>query len=176
MTDGNSASLGIDRRRRPHDRVGPIVFADETARAQLLRGRVATLRPDRRTVGETHARWARTGTKQADVVIREAGVVDPTDTEALAPSRELSGFETVADWQAALRELHGDLPDRAYLYDVVLLDAEPGVDTTDEYGYDNAGEWECACGETFVVTRKTGPMTLAFECPDHPPEVRYADD
>lgn len=101
-------------------RTGPIVFADETARAQLLSGEVVTFRKAQRTTGETHARWKRTGKKKADVLVEEIGAVDPHLEDALNEFREQSGFESVDAWRAAMAELNGDIPEKGYLYRVTL--------------------------------------------------------
>lgn len=102
------------------NRVGPIIFADETARTQLLdEGEVITFRASQRTTGDTHARWERTGSKQCDVHVTEVGQVNPTP-EALRPYRPLSGFETVEAWRDAIADLNGDVPDGGYLYRATL--------------------------------------------------------
>lgn len=126
-----------------------------------------TFRGRRRTVGETHARWERTGGKRADVVVRELEQVDPGDGQALLPYRELSGFAAVEEWQAAIKELHGGL-EPGWLYDVVVVGTEDDVERHGELGYEHAGVWECGCGERFVVTDRLQPMRFAVECPDHP--------
>lgn len=95
------------------DHVGPIVFANETARSQLVDyGEVVTFRSDDRTVGETW--WTekhpmKGGTKEGDVEVERIGQRDPSKAEDLAPYVDLSGFESVWDWQAAIEDLHGGL-------------------------------------------------------------------
>lgn len=168
MSESDPQTQPPEPRRRPDNRVGPVLFADETARSQLLTGRVFTFRTDRRTVGETHARWSRNSEKKADVVIRERAYVDPSDPQALLPYRELSGFAAVEEWQSAIKDIHDGFPEGGWVYDVVLLDTEPEVESTDQWGYDAAGVWECSCGEEFIVTEKPQPLQLALECPDHP--------
>ncbi|WP_248910550.1 hypothetical protein [Halocatena marina] len=109
MTHSNSAGT-----------VGPIIFADTTARRQLLQeGEVVTLRKTTRTTGETWWRESRLGPKQGDVLVTEIGTVDPKQEESLAEYRELSGFESVRKWQAAIQKLNGSLPDTGHLYRVV---------------------------------------------------------
>jgi len=54
--------------------------------------------------------------KEGDVRVEEIGPADPfNDGEKLRMYRELSGFETVLDWQKAIQALNGDL-DSDYLY------------------------------------------------------------
>lgn len=102
---------------------GPIIFADETARRQLLENeQVATFRREQRTTGSTWFRYSRTGTKQGDATVDEIGPVD-VDPDDLRRWRPLSGFETVDDWIDAIAGLNGDV-DGGYLY-LVRLD---GVD------------------------------------------------
>lgn len=99
--------------------VGPIIFADETARGQLLdAGEVVTFRKSPRTTGDTWWRESRLGPKQGDVEVTIIDEVDPTDSEALAEYRKLSGFESVAAWQDAIQSLNGSLPTTGYLYHV----------------------------------------------------------
>jgi len=175
MSDGQPHSQSQPQpptpRRRPDDRVGPVLFTDETARSQLLTGRVFTFRPDRRTIGETHARWERTGSKKADVVIRERKYLNPADPQALLPYQKLSGFTSVEEWQQAIKDLHGELPRDGWIYDVVLMDTEPEVNRGDEYGYENAGVWECKCGIEIIVTEKTQPLQITLECPNHDEDI-----
>ena len=101
--------------------VGPIIFADPTARSQLLdEGQAVTFRQTQRTTGETHARWERLGKAQADVRVEEIAVVEPTK-ESLRPYREASGFETVEKWIDAIGELNGGVPQQGHLYRATLL-------------------------------------------------------
>lgn len=97
--------------------VGPIIFADETARSQLVEhGEVVTFRQTKRTTGDTWWRTSRTGEKEGDVTVEEIKAVDPFhDGDELREYRELSGFETVLDWQKAIQSLNGGL-DSGYLY------------------------------------------------------------
>lgn len=99
--------------------VGPIIFADETARAQLqTHGEVITFRLTDRTTGDTWWRKSRLGTKEGDVHVEEIGRVDPRDPESLQPYRTKSGFESVEAWQQAIRSLNGSLPAAGRLYHV----------------------------------------------------------
>lgn len=101
--------------------VGPIIFSDGTAREQLLSdGEVVTFRKSSRTTGDTWWRESRLGPKQGDVMVEEIGEANPWRTEELAPYRELSGFESVEDWQQAIRNLNGSLPRNGFLYRVTL--------------------------------------------------------
>lgn len=97
---------------------GPILFADETARAQLVEdGEAVTFRASERTTGDTWWRETRTGTKQGDVRVEKIGPADPSDPDDLHEHRPLSGFETVEEWQAAIQELNGELSE-GFLYRV----------------------------------------------------------
>lgn len=101
------------------DTVGPIIFSDKIARKQLVeQGEVVTFRKTDRTTGETWWRETRCGTKEGDVLVEEIGEVDPANTEDLKPHRPLSGFQSVREWQEAIQELNGELPDRGHLYRV----------------------------------------------------------
>lgn len=96
--------------------VGPIIFADETARDQLLEtGEVVTFRTSRRTTGDTWWRKSRTGPKEGDVHVEEIGPVDPSIKEELEPYGPLSGFQSVSDWQFAISALNDELSN-GYLY------------------------------------------------------------
>lgn len=102
--------------------VGPIVFADEIARAQLTEhGEVVTFRASERTTGDTWWRESRTGPKEGDCRVVHIGPADPTDADALESYRELSGFATVGDWQNAIQELNGTMGD-GHLYRVTALE------------------------------------------------------
>lgn len=113
--------------------VGPIIFADETARQQLLtNGEVVTFRKSQRTVGNTWWRQSRTGEKCGDVVVEEIGQVSPweyddrnstTDKHGLRLEdyAHLSGFDSVEDWRTAIYDLN-DGTCEGYLYRVVTSD------------------------------------------------------
>lgn len=104
--------------------VGPIIFADGTARSQLLEDQeVVTFRKSSRTTGDTWWRQSRLGPKEGDVEVEEIGQVSPLDRDQLEEYRELSGFETVEAWQQAIRELNGSLPSSGFLYRVTHRDA-----------------------------------------------------
>lgn len=97
---------------------GPILFADETARTQLVEyGETVTFRSAERTTGDTWWRESRTGLKQGDVHVAEIEAVDPGKPDELEPYAPLSGFASVEEWQAAIRELNGELSD-GFLYRV----------------------------------------------------------
>lgn len=99
--------------------VGPIIFGDKTARKQLLEyDEVVTFRKRSRTTGDTWWRESRLGPKQGDVVVEEIGKINPRERETLEKFQDLSGFENVAAWQAAIKELNGSLPASGYLYRV----------------------------------------------------------
>lgn len=105
------------------DTVGPIIFADETARSQLRDyGEVVTFRESERTTGETWWRESRLGTKEGDVTVEEIGLVDPSNNGELEPHQSLSGFASVNDWQQAIRNLNGELPNHGRLYRVKKRD------------------------------------------------------
>lgn len=100
--------------------VGPIIFADMTARTQLLaENEVVTFRKSSRTTGDTWWRESRLGPKQGDVVVTEIEEVDPRNKSELSEYRELSGFESVEAWQQAIQTLNGSLPPEGYLYHVI---------------------------------------------------------
>jgi hypothetical protein len=109
------------------ERVGPIIFAHETAREQLTTaGSVVTFRRNHRTGGETWWRASRTGPKQGDVTVTELRSVSLT-ADALRPYRAESGFESVTAWKEAIRELNGRLPDSGYLYRATKHSAQDGA-------------------------------------------------
>lgn len=97
--------------------VGPIIFSHPTARQQLLdEHEVVTFRTSKRTTGETWWRESRTGPKQGDATVEYLHEVDPRVAMDLEPHADLSGFNSVRDWQTAIREIHGGLPNRGHLY------------------------------------------------------------
>lgn len=101
--------------------VGPIIFADETARQQLEEvGEVVTFRKSERTTGDTWWRKSRLGPKEGDVQVNELEKVNPQRSEDLEPHRKLSGFSSVTAWQRAIRTVNGSLPDEGVLYHVTL--------------------------------------------------------
>jgi len=103
--------------------VGPIIFADETARKQLREhGEVVSFRKTTRTTGETWWRESRLGTKEGNVTVEEIDAVDPTKLSDLEPYQELSGFESVHAWQQAIITLNGGLPNHGRLYHVKTRD------------------------------------------------------
>ena len=100
---------------------GPIIFANETARSQLVdEGEVITFRRDKRTIGETWWRRSRTGPKQGDVVVEYVGEADPSDADQLEPYVTLSGFASAHEWQSAIEILSGGL-EPGHLYRVRSL-------------------------------------------------------
>lgn len=113
MTDGSSDTGS--------SRVGPIIFANEYARGQLLdHGEVITFRGDR-TVGKTW--WTdEYGTcKNGDCTVEQIGEVAPT-TDALDGYQPLSGFPTTSDWIDAIAELHGETTETGFIYRVTDRD------------------------------------------------------
>jgi len=84
--------------------VGPVIFSDAIAREQLTKeGEVVTFRTSERTTGSTWWRESRTGPKQGDCHIEKIGSVDAADDSDLAPYRDRSGFDSVAEWQSLQR-------------------------------------------------------------------------
>lgn len=107
--------------------VGPIIFANETARQQLVEeGEVITFRKNTRTTGETWWRESRTGPKRGDVLVEWEKDVCPHGTGmALDPYVELSGFNSVHHWQQAIRAENGGMPAEGELYRVTELYNQP---------------------------------------------------
>jgi hypothetical protein len=107
MTDATTESAHI----------GPIIFANESARSQLVdHGEVITFRGER-TTGETW--WTdEYGTpKNGDCTVERIAAVEPTPT-ALARYQSLSGFPSTSAWIDAIADLHGPTTDTGYLYRV----------------------------------------------------------
>lgn len=99
--------------------VGPIIFANSTARNQLQdHGTVVTFRASDRTTGDTWWRKSRLGTKEGDVTVKQIAVVNPSVDKELEPYVSLSGFGSVQEWQQTIRELHGSIPCKGRLYRV----------------------------------------------------------
>ncbi len=95
--------------------VGPIIFANDIARAQLEEhGEVTTFRTSDRTTGDTWWRTSRTGPKEGDVHVEQVAEVDPA-TDDLAEYWELSGFDSVEHWREAIQDVHGSL-ETGYVY------------------------------------------------------------
>jgi len=104
--------------------VGPIIFANETARGQLVNhGEVVTFRKSQRTTGKTWWRESRLGEKKGDVLVEEIGSRPPLGSE-LFPYVELSGFDSVGDWQDAIESVNGCMPESGYLYRATLIGGE----------------------------------------------------
>lgn len=102
-------------------RVGPIIFADETARAYLeSEGTVVTVRLSARTTGETHVRYQRTGRKQYDVVVEPLGYyTGRLFYNKLAEWAPESGFGSWGEWLDAIEELNGTTdPGEGWFYRV----------------------------------------------------------
>lgn len=101
--------------------VGPIIFANHTARNQLVdEGEVVTFRSNPRTTGDTWWRESRLGPKEGDVRVTKIAEVDPMNTETIAEYCELSGFGSVEDWQNAIQSINGTTPNSGYLYRVTV--------------------------------------------------------
>ena len=99
-------------------RVGPITFADETARNQLLEsGVVTTFRAEERTTGDTWWREHRTGPKRGEVHVEHVANLVPT-VDALEEFRAESGFATAADWRAAIADMNNGWRGMGHIYRV----------------------------------------------------------
>ena len=97
--------------------VGPIIFANEFARGQLLaHGEVVTFR-DERTTGETWWTGEYGTAKNDDCTVERIGAVEPT-TQALDRYQSLSGFPSTTAWSDAIDALHGATTESGYLYHV----------------------------------------------------------
>ena len=99
-------------------RVGPIIFAHETARNQLLEnGVVTTFRAEERTTGDTWWRDHRTGPKRGEVHVEHVAKLVPTE-DALEEFRTESEFATTADWRAAITDLNNGWTGMGHIYRV----------------------------------------------------------
>lgn len=110
-----------DASERENGHVGPIIFANEFARRQLVdHGEVITFRGDR-TVGETW--WTdEYGTKRNGYcTVERIEAIEPTQTN-LAQYHELSGFPSTVLWMDAIDDLHDD--GAGYLYRVTERDPD----------------------------------------------------
>lgn len=103
--------------------VGPIIFANEFARGQLVEhGEVVTFRGER-TVGETWWTDEYGTSKNGDCTVERIGEAEPT-TDALDSHLSLSGFPSTAAWIDAISELHGSTTETGYLYRVTERDPD----------------------------------------------------
>lgn len=104
------------------NRVGPVIFSNARARERLEdHGSVVTFRTSDRTTGDTHVRYNRTGAKQYDCTIRKLTRVNEGQLfQRLAEYHQQAGFDSAEDWLDAIQDLHGHVPDKGYLYRVVL--------------------------------------------------------
>jgi len=104
--------------------VGPIIFANETARTQLVEhGEVITFRKNERTTGKTWWRESRTGMKCGDVLVEKIRVVNPSNPSDLSAAVDLSGFPSVQEWQSAIKLLNGgEMPEIGILYRARSID------------------------------------------------------
>lgn len=106
--------------------VGPIIFANRTARGQLLnKGEVVSFRASDRTTGETWWRRSRTGEKMGDVRVEQIGGVTP-DADSLSPYQDKSGFQSTEKWIDAIEDENGQLPDTGFLYRVRATEGQCG--------------------------------------------------
>jgi hypothetical protein len=144
------------------DHVGPIVFADETARRQLQQhGEAVTFRAAERTTGATWWRKSRTGVKMGDCTVTYIEPVDPSVRADLNEYQQLSGFDDVRSWQAAIKALNDGLTP-GHLY---------RVETDDRWA-------ECgACNEYSPDVTAYGRGDVAcYRCPDCAPAPADATD
>jgi hypothetical protein len=102
-----------------NNHVGPIIFGNPTARAQLLdEGEVYTFRTRDRTTGDTWARASRTGEKLVNVTVEQVGSIEDPNADALRDEwATQSGFGTVERWWNAIEDVHGP-PETGYVYHV----------------------------------------------------------
>lgn len=101
--------------------VGPIIFANDSARAQLVEhGKVITFRGDR-TTGDTWWTDEYGTAKDGDCTVEQLGEITPT-TDALDRYQPLSGFQTTSEWRDAIEALHGSTTEIGYLYRVTERD------------------------------------------------------
>lgn len=108
-------------------RTGPIVFANRTARSQLLNhGEVISFRKRDRTTGETWWRKSRTGEKIGDVTVEPIEKDIKPTSDALKQHRELSGFEMVEQWIKAIEDENSGLPESGHLYRVTADEGKCG--------------------------------------------------
>lgn len=101
--------------------VGPIIFADETARTQLLEhGDVVTFRASQRTTGDTWWRTSRTGPKEGDCHVAELGPANPAvPCDRMEQHAHLSGFDSLEAWVDAIDDLNGSVSE-GWLYRVTV--------------------------------------------------------
>jgi hypothetical protein len=101
---------------------GPIIFADDIARSQLVEtGEAVTFRARDRTTGETWWRESRTGPKRGDCTVRKIEEVVFAETrDPLFEHVERSGFASVDNWMAAIATLDDGVPDAGWLFEVTL--------------------------------------------------------
>lgn len=101
---------------------GPVIFSDETARAQLQEhAEVVTFRTSYRTTGTTWWRKSRTGVKQGNCRITLLhSDVEMSDDDTFRAFVDLSGFDSVSAWQSRIEELN-DGADTGHLYYVTTL-------------------------------------------------------
>ncbi len=101
---------------------GPVIFSDETARAQLQEhGEVVTFRTSYRTTGTTWWRKSRTGVKQGNcrITLLKSDVA-MSETNIFDAFVEYSGFDSVSEWQTRIQELNDDV-ESGHLYYVTPL-------------------------------------------------------
>jgi len=99
---------------------GPIIFANQTAREQLLQeGIVYSFRTNDRTTGDTWARPSRTGEKMADVTVEQVATLPNPSEEDLTDWANQSGFGTAEAWWNAIEDVHG-IPAEGYVYQIEL--------------------------------------------------------
>jgi len=102
---------------------GPISVNHPVPREQLVEeGELVSFRKRDRTTGDTWWRESRTGLKRGDVHVEKIRAVCPKGRgAALAHYVNTSGFDSVEEWQAAIEELHGEIPETGFLYRVTEM-------------------------------------------------------
>ncbi|WP_185977168.1 3'-5' exonuclease [Haloglomus irregulare] len=108
-------------------RVGPVIFANERARAQLEEhGHVLTFRTSDRTTGETHVRYGRTEPKQYDCEIELVEHTEERRTiyHRMAEFYHQAGFDGPSEWERAIEEFHGEVPEEGWFYRVTIAEED----------------------------------------------------
>ena len=106
----------------------PLIMSSDTAFRQLRdKGEVTSVRKGEYDVKDVWIRRTRTGPKEFDAAIAVAGKYPWSQMDTLKKLLQIfvdkSGFDSVDDWIAEIREKHGEIPQPVT---IIMVDRESG--------------------------------------------------
>lgn len=114
----DTPTTGVVAMSEQQTQTGPITVNHPVPREQLIEeGVLVSFRKRDRTTGDTWWRESRTAPKRGDCTVEKLRAVVPKGRgKALGNFVTDSGFDSVDEWQDAIEELHGEMPEIGYLY------------------------------------------------------------